>query len=53
MWAEVARERSAFNSLHILIITPFAILRRIAFFNGAFRSIKPSAAANLPAVQAH
>ncbi|MEJ6485200.1 hypothetical protein N0Y54_28475 [Nostoc punctiforme UO1] len=53
MWAEVVREHSAFNSLHILIITPFAILGMIAFFNEAFRSGKPSAAANLPAVQAH
>ncbi|MFN6454715.1 MAG: hypothetical protein RM022_021270 [Nostoc sp. EfeVER01] len=53
MWAGVVRERSAFDSLHILIITTFAILGMIAFFNGAFRSVKPSAAANLPAVQAH
>ncbi len=53
MWAEVVTECSAFNSLHILIITAFTILGMIAFFNGAFRSAKPSAAANLPAVQAH
>ncbi|MCC5604733.1 hypothetical protein [Nostoc favosum] len=53
MWAEVVRERSAFNSLQRVIITAFAILRMIAFFNGAFRSVKPLAAANPPAVQAH
>jgi hypothetical protein len=53
MWAEVVRECSAFNSLHILIITVFVILGMIAFFNGAFHSGKPLAAANLPAVQAH
>ncbi|MHC5770820.1 MAG: hypothetical protein ACYTXI_35625 [Nostoc sp.] len=51
MWAEVVRERSAFNSLHILIITAFAILGMIVLFNGAFRSVKPSAAANPPAAQ--
>ncbi|AUB42353.1 hypothetical protein COO91_08476 [Nostoc flagelliforme CCNUN1] len=53
MWAEVAKERSAFNSLQRVIITAFAILGMIAFFNGAFRSIKPSAVVNPPAVQAH
>ncbi|MDF5739721.1 hypothetical protein [Nostoc sp. S13] len=51
MWAEVVRERSAFNSLQRVIITAFAILGMIAFFNGAFRSVKPSAAANPPAAQ--
>ncbi|MBG1262939.1 hypothetical protein [Nostoc commune] len=53
MWAEVIKERSAFNSLQRVIITAFAILGMIAFFNGAFRSVKPSTAANPPAVQAH
>ncbi|WP_180277677.1 hypothetical protein [Nostoc sp. 'Peltigera malacea cyanobiont' DB3992] len=54
MWAEVVRERSAFNSLQRVIITAFAILGMIAFLNGAFRSVKPSAAVvNPPAVQPH
>ena len=54
MWAEVIKERSAFNSLQRVIITAFAILGMIAFLNGAFRSVKPSAAVvNPPAVQPH
>ncbi|QFS51140.1 hypothetical protein [Nostoc sphaeroides] len=51
MWAEVIKERSAFNSLQRVIITAFAILGMIAFFNGAFARVKPSAAANPPAAQ--
>lgn len=54
MSAEVIKERSAFNSLQRVIITAFAILGMIAFFNGAFGRAKPSAAVNPPAaVQPH
>lgn len=37
VWTEVAKEKSAFNSLQRVVITAFAILGMIAFFNGAFK----------------
>jgi len=55
VWAEVIKERSAFNSLQRVIITAYAILGMIAFLNGAFARVKPSAAVVNPpaAVQPH
>lgn len=54
IWDEVAKERSAFNSLQRVAITAFAILGMIAFFNGAFGRAKPSPAVlNPPPVQSH
>jgi hypothetical protein len=53
MWNEVLKERSVFNSFQRVIITAFAALGMIAFFNGVFlKSGEPSqAVTNPPTVQ--
>ncbi|GEM_PF-3450636 len=52
MWTEVAKERSVFTALQRIIITAFAILGMIAFFNGAFKFAKPSKAVINPPITA-
>ncbi len=52
IWAEVIKERSAFNSLQRVIITAFAALGMIAFLNGVLKSGEPTQAViNPPAAQ--
>ncbi|WGV29052.1 hypothetical protein [Halotia branconii] len=51
VWNEVVKEKSVFNSFQRVIITAFAVLGMIAFFNGVFKSNEPSqAVVNPPAV---
>ncbi|MCC5619723.1 hypothetical protein LC605_32840 [Nostoc sp. CHAB 5836] len=44
VWTEAIKERSVFNAIHWVIITAFAILGMIAFFNGVFKSAQGSQA---------
>lgn len=52
VWTEAIKERSVFNAFQRVIITAFAILGMIAFFNGVFKSGEASQAViNPPAAQ--
>ena len=42
VWTEAIKERSVFNAFQRVIITAFAILGMIAFFNGVFKSAQGS-----------
>ncbi|MCC5622892.1 hypothetical protein [Nostoc sp. CHAB 5715] len=48
VWTEAIKERSVFNAFQRVIITAFAILGMIAFFNGVFKSAQGSQAVISP-----